>query len=93
MLSLLLELELEFGLPHHHRTAGVQKLFHPTIPDGRTWSKFGARRTLKRWKTFSLVLQLRCSPVLQIFGLRVWSQKYLYLYAGTSEGEKQAYFC
>ena len=23
--------------------AGVQKSFHPTIPDGSTWSKFGAR--------------------------------------------------
>ena len=22
--------------------AGVQKPFHPTIPDGSTWSKFGA---------------------------------------------------
>ena len=22
--------------------AGVQKSFHPTIPDGSTWSKFGA---------------------------------------------------
>jgi len=23
------------------RQSGLQKLFHPAIPDGRTWSKFG----------------------------------------------------
>merc|ERR1712055_1175472 len=40
---------------------------------------FGSRRTVL-W--FS-VLQLRYAPVLQIFGLRVWSRKYLYLYAGS----------
>ena len=34
----------------------------------------GSRRT---------VLQLRCAPVLQIFGLCVWSRKYLCLYAGS----------
>merc|ERR1712212_175124 len=39
----------------------------------------GSRRTVL-W--FS-VLQLRYAPVLQIFGLRVWSRKYLYLYAGS----------
>ena len=26
-----------------HETAGVHKSFHPTIRDGSTWSKFGAR--------------------------------------------------
>merc|ERR1712212_1083820 len=39
----------------------------------------GSRRTVL-W--FS-VLQLRYAPVLQIFGLRVWSRKYLYFYAGS----------
>jgi len=61
------------NLPHKslHLGSGVHKSFHPTIRDGSTWSKFGARGEhgdVLRFSTevFSVspIGQLRCALVL-----------------------------